>query len=294
MANITQIIDEINKNTYGVNSTRFFQDVITDRIVKYNLKTLSGAIITNCTNLQPKPPKSNNGITVRETLSFTNLPKVQKRRDEEILERLIVYANNNDPTNPKANRMANQVNCGIGGKKENIDIMDANQARVTKNVLSPEWICELKTGDSQDNPLYAAVEILKNYMLPKRCSSPIVTHPKPTGSKFDVGSVDTDSIKKLIVLAPKKYYDGTWHCTNNTGFKDFSIALNTSLSAIKQGLKIEFKYFDLDWQAIEVALAEELKETGKARVKSDAKKLYDRLSKTIVNNLLYGNWKDVV
>jgi len=107
---------------------------------------------------------------IRKTLEFTIVEtdnSLKIGREEEAIERMIVCG---------GSRYCNQYNFNENEKADLI-LIDNNE-----NILE---MIELKQENSSDSPLYALVEIIKNFYLSKKLKT----------------------IKELSILAPKKYFD---------------------------------------------------------------------------------------
>ena len=90
-------------------------------------------------------PRGERLFWLRKTLSFTMMPDKRPYRTEEALERFIVVSNGDG--------FFNQI--PIGGGKESIDIG-------IRESESKFVFVELKPWESQNSPLYAIIESLKN------------------------------------------------------------------------------------------------------------------------------------
>ncbi len=98
-------------------------------------------------------------------------------RGEEALERMIILANK---LHCAKGELSNQFN--LQGVKENTDLVIKDNNKVVE-------IIELKPWDSQDNPMYGVVELIKNLQLGRR------------RGKFG------NDLQTLTLLAPMSYYE---------------------------------------------------------------------------------------
>ena len=146
-------------------------------------------------------------------------------RIEEALERVLVAVNND---------FKNQIALPDGG---HIDfVMDINEDKKTATFV------ELKMWtNNSDSPLYALVECLKNYYLFKNLGD----IPECEGMKKNFEKkYKIEKIAKLIILAPKEYYD-LYNKTKNTSFnklKDLVLKIKDIVN-----IKIEMKYIDVKY-----------------------------------------------
>ena len=96
-------------------------------------------------------------------------------RKEEAIERVIVCSDKN--------KFYNQITLTNG--KENIDLIEIQDNKVI--------IYELKAENGSDSPIFALIELLKNYELFKKA--------KKLDEKLKNKEIE------LVILAPKEYYD---------------------------------------------------------------------------------------
>lgn len=155
--------------------------------------------------------KKKSEIGLRRTFGFTM--KMKKRlcpgRTEEALERVLTLCNS---------KMCNQF--PLSGDKENIDLIyDKNE------------IIELKQWGTKETPLYAFVELIKNYTVIK--------------NKKELKDINPVDIKTLTILAPWDYYKKF----EKEGYKKLKGVIKDAERDI--GIKITVKYIDIDRVAFE-------------------------------------------
>jgi len=160
----------INYNGYNPNHKSFWNN-----LDDMDLKELADKIIKLTESLKSD---IQNKINLRQRFEFTIVHKDNFSiwRNEEALERAIVAKNKEI--------YFNQINLKKGSK-ENIDLIKIDDKELT--------IYELKAENGKDTPLFALIELLKNYYLFKN-------------SQIDDERVINKTIK-LSILAPKEYYD---------------------------------------------------------------------------------------
>lgn len=141
-------------------------------------------------------------------------------RREEGLERLICAVNSINNTTEWGNQIKiNEEKCK---GKELVDLVEYEKE--TNRIIS---LIELKAWNKKDNPLYAIIELLKNYFI---CDDKTQKY-----------------IKNLTLLAPKEYYL-EHNLYNNTEFKAFIDKLN---SILPPAVTISVKDINLtisDWE----------------------------------------------
>lgn len=184
---------------------------------------------------------------------------IRAYRNEELLERLIFIFNRNDC-------LKNQVNLKTGSPREAIDLV----AKAT--------IYELKPWESPNNPLYACIELLKNYYL---CDDDL-----------------RHTIENLVILAPKEYFE-----KNKTNFDKFiSIKNKLNEELKKKNVKIVLKSIDIEQEEINSIIkkiGKKLADWEKAsKDKYEYRKTinltdYKEDFKPIEQKLLIKNFKDV-
>ena len=164
-------LTSINENGYNPNHKSFWNN-----LDNMDLNKLADKIIKLMESL--KSDINNNKINLRQRFEFTivNQDNFNIWRNEEALERAIVVNNKEI--------YFNQINLKKGSK-ENIDLIKIDDNELT--------IYELKAENGKDTPLFALIELLKNYYLFKN-------------SQIDDERVINKTIK-LSILAPKEYYD---------------------------------------------------------------------------------------
>ena len=178
-------------------------------------------------------------------------------RGEELLERLIFILND---------ELNNQANLDTGACKEAIDL------------IGNETIYELKPWESDNNPLYACVELLKNYYL---CDT--IRH----------------AIKNLVILAPKEYFENFEKSFTN--FINFKNKLNEELK--QENARIVIKSIDIEQKEIDAIIEqigskltewEKVIDTDKYEYKQTINLMdYIEYFKPIEEKLLIKNFKDV-
>lgn len=157
------------------------------------------------------------GVTIEHVISSDRktitLVKKNNRiwayRIEELLERLIVIFNDD---------LHNQMCLNTDSGKEAVDL------------ISKDTIYELKPWDNDNNPLYACVELLKNYYLYE----------------------NREKITRLVLLAPKRYYERWGNSFKN--FVDILNKLNKELET--ENVKISTELIDIKKEEIDLIVAE--------------------------------------
>lgn len=183
-------------------------------------------------------------------------------RTEEALERLIVLANKDTGTS-----IRNQVN--LKGKKESVDLAVFAGQSISE-------IIELKPWGSGNNPIYAAIESIKNYFLGKN-------------SKFSQKVA-------LTILAPDEYYDKYSAGKGKTRFFDFTREVKDleGISITAKSIALNQKDFNKVIERIAAGKSEmEWKSNTKTKKYSHCiPKVEPRLSdiQDIAAALRYENW----
>ena len=122
-------------------------------------------------------PRGDKLLALRKRTSFTARKDKAPYRPEEALERFIIVSN--------SDKFYNQI--PIGGRKESIDIgIKENNSKLI--------FVELKPWKSNDSPLYAIVESLKNLMEYR------IIQEKDIKRLNDFDEIE------LMILAPEAYY----------------------------------------------------------------------------------------
>jgi len=114
--------------------------------------------------------------------------------DENLWERLILLANND---------IYNQL-C-VGFSRESVDLVYSSDI----NRIKRESFIELKTSRNTNNPLYAFIELLKNYILTLKTSKDHILTKNLIKNKAipaDNPLGECKDIVELSLLAPKFYY----------------------------------------------------------------------------------------
>ncbi len=147
--------------------------------------------------------KSKTNITV-----VKNENKIWFWREEEALERLICLFNEN---------LFNQepLNENTEGK-ELADIVEKHCGKITTLIELKSW------NNTQDSPLYAIIELLKNYYLYE----------------------DRINIRQLVLLAPTEYFK-YFNAVNNSHLQDLLKVLNNKLK--KYNCNICLKTINIDF-----------------------------------------------
>lgn len=199
-------------------------------------------------------------------LAFTVVKKGNKiwvPRLEEALERAIAAINDKN--------MRNQYNINEKNPKEAVDLIILDE----KEVMG---LIELKPWESNNNPTYAFVELLKNYWLAK----------------------NNKSIKELILLAPLKYYQRYRYKKPITEFLNTIRKFNDNDHKVKFELKyIELKYEDFHklikdlanpivWQPVS-----HTKRFSEVTTIDFSKPEFKKKLAELKESLIYSNWKTI-
>lgn len=195
-SNIKKIITSIQENIKGIRNDD--EDNRWIRTKKYwdrftNSEILANEIITDIEdelnidlNLA-EISKSKTNITV-----VKNNSRIWFWREEEALERLICLYNEN---------LSNQEPLRENSEgKELADIVEKKFGKIITLIELKSW------NNTQDSPLYAIIELLKNYYLYK----------------------DRTNIRQLILLAPTEYFK-YFNAVNNLQLQNLLKALNNKL-----------------------------------------------------------------
>ena len=163
--------------------------------------------------------KQNDGFTLVKLKDNDN-KEIEPWRKEEALERIIVYSQIEAESSIK---LVNQIN--VGKSKESIDLGVIDDADKLTEII------ELKHDAGGGTPLFAVIEILKNYFLIKKTNS-------------------EDDPTRLVVLAPEDYYKDDFKCVEDNKdfeiFKEIIINLNKLLKKYNCKLYIKQLYFKRD------------------------------------------------
>jgi len=176
---IHQIISSLNspKNGYcRITHKRGWLDFLKDGDLLFTPKELHQKL-WEVIDSDGNRPRGERLFWLRKTLSFTMMPDKRAYRTEEALERFIVASNGDG--------FYNQI--PIGGGKESIDIG-------IRESESKFVFVELKSWDSQNSPLYAIIEILKNLVEYR-----VII-------KQNLEEVPQWNEVELVILAPLQYY----------------------------------------------------------------------------------------
>jgi len=206
--------------------------------------------------IKEHPPEGEKLFHLRKRYQFTAKSDMTPDVSEAALERFIVASNSEED-------FFNQI--PIGGRRECIDI--GIRESIDKFIF-----VELKTWGSNDTPLYAILESLKNLMEYRfMLNNPDKYKNIPTYKEID-----------LIVLAPRFYYEA-YKRNESSGIQkmkkalnDISVEFNTNISLME--LQIEKRKFD--------KIREEMKidDQGRSRVSgADA-----------IHELAWNQWKPLV
>ena len=134
-------------------------------------------ILRRVVDSKGKRPRGDKLLDLRKRTSFTARKDKAPYRPEEALERFIIVSN--------SDKFYNQI--PIGGRKESIDIgIKENNSKLI--------FVELKPWKSNDSPLYAIVESLKNLMEYR------IIQEKDIKRLNDFDEIE------LMILAPEAYY----------------------------------------------------------------------------------------
>ena len=207
---IISLILESESNTYNNNGNWI-------RTKTYWNEPIKPCNVSKLANTITNKIKENFAIGKNSIRTATNVSVVKKGNDiwfyrqEEALERLICLFNKSKSNNKWGNQADIQED---NSGKELVDLEECDSNNNYKSFI------ELKAwNNKKDTPLYAVIELLKNYYL---CDK---------GKEF---------IEELILLAPAEYYD--YYDIYNTNFKDLITELNKLLP---QNCNISVKVIDL-------------------------------------------------
>jgi hypothetical protein len=164
-------LEQGNNNCYSIKHKRFWLHFLKNGKLNFTPEKLHNVLMEI---IKDNPPKGDKLFCMNTHYNFTVINK-KAYRTEEALERFIIASNPDS-------EFFNQI--PIGGKKESIDFgIKENESRFA--------FIELKQWSSNDSPLYAIVESLKNLIeyeiIKKRGIS-------------NYTQID------LIILAPEDYY----------------------------------------------------------------------------------------
>ena len=176
--------------------------------LEVTIKTLQEALVRSN---QKYPPRGKKLGMLRRTLDFTVDGNGVPFRTEEALERFICAAN------PECR---NQI--PVGGKKESVDLAVLNITGGIKTLI------ELKPWKSQNTPLYAVIEVLKNALKFADIPGNFSTKPKCT------------------VLALATYYQRHFAHATAEGLDRFEAFAQDLASAF--GSEIDLLTFSLEWE----------------------------------------------
>ena len=227
---------------------------IIDKVVKVN-RTRLIAKHTGCMKTKGQLKQTTN-------ISYARLFSSQYKNDEVLWERIILLCNKD--------KLYNQL-CVGKDNKESVDIVYS----LDKNKFERQKYIELKTNLNTNNPLFAFVELLKNYILTRK-----------TASK------ECETIDKLVLLAPKFYYK--YFISNGTNFiNEFMKLVKDFNEKNKLGnVKFSLYYIDLDKDEMNEfveKLSENSKDKKGYKPQNEIEKLLEQNLK-IKEELKYEKW----
>lgn len=200
-----------DKCKYWIDNINHWDEKFID--TKEFARNIKQVISRKTTNIIDK----NKSIEIRKRHNITVVKKgsdISAFRGEELLERLIQIANKDELGNqiiPKLKRPGKQL----------IDLATFKNGYI-KKIIELKILKENSNGKSSTNtPLYAIIELIKNYYL---CGG------------------DESGINELILLAPNDYYI-KFNVLNNKKFKDLLANLN---NIFKPEINIKIKVIRLE------------------------------------------------
>jgi len=211
------VIDELRseKSRYRLSDLKYWLDFLRNGKLFMTPNELRRAFEKVFENEDMKP-RGDKLLYPRRSTKFTVKSGDIPGRDEEALERFIIVSNNQE-------NCCNQF--PIGGGKESIDIAILNDQK------RHEFI-ELESWDSEDTPIYAIVEILKNHFEYQIIKKEKIKHHE----KFTCfNEVD------LVVLAPRAYYK-KYNLIN----KETALPENNNLQLLKKVLNDLSSEFEIN------------------------------------------------
>lgn len=174
---MNQIIDHFQPlNKWRIDHKKLWLEYLNTGNLPFSPKELH-KIIHEIVDIPENRPRGKKLLQLRKKLNFTLKTNKHPYRPEEALERFVIASNNDN--------FFNQV--PVGGGKESIDIV----IRLERGYF--EFV-ELKSWRSDDSPLYALVEGLKNLMEYRNIFERKI---QQLDDLWDV---------KISILAPEEYY----------------------------------------------------------------------------------------
>ena len=167
-------------------------------------------------------PRGKKLLSLRSRDGFTLLPSMKPGRPEEALERFIVHSN--------PGSMFGQMS--IRGRKESVDIV-----RLRNKVGT---FIELKPWKSNDSPLYAVLEGLKNLALFNVLKT--IGHQK----------CENFENVNLMVLAPVDYFLD-YHLINEHGTTDKYTQVKEFIEATASIFRTRIQLLGINWKEEEMA-----------------------------------------
>ena len=262
MSNMGNIIKKLKKYEIDISSKNEWKNILLK-----NKRELADNIIKGIQEVLGKDESKPQNIVKRQTYEVSVVEKDGRKRIyriEEGLERLICKINQDINSNIGWGNQI-KINKEKCAKKEYVDLIqyDKQTDKIT-------CLIELKAWDNKkDNPIYAIIELLKNYFL---CDA-----------------FNRKSVKSLVLLAPKEYYE-IHGIINNKDFEAFINELSTQLD-----VNIEVKKINLnanDWKKfVNEKLPDSLKLTERKTKKYDKVTLKeDRLNiEKCVDNKIFSD-----
>jgi len=214
MNNMERIIKDLNakKNSYcRIRHKQGWLDYLEDGDTVFTPQELKDKI-TRVVNQYPPRGKKLFDLSLSKHRSFTMLSKEKPKRPEEALERFIVISNGDN--------FYNQI--PVSGGKESIDIgIKENESKFI--------FIELKPWDSDNSPMYAIIESLKNLV------------EYQTIIDKEIKKIEEFEERELMILAPSDYYE-SYELTND---KNLSV-LKETLTKISEEFKTPITLMELD------------------------------------------------
>jgi hypothetical protein len=215
-------IHSIHDNRYTLNHKKTWLDLVDNGIWLCEPYSLSKKL-QELMKLDEYQPRGEKLLRLRSRDEFTLLSSMRPGRPEEALERLIVQSN--------SRTMFGQM--PIRGGKESVDIV-----RLRNKVGT---FIELKPWKSNNSPLYAVLEGLKNFAL--------FNVLKAMGHQ----RCENYEHVNLMVLAPVEYFLD-YHLINEHGKHNNYTQVKEFIEAIASNFRTRIQIFGLNWKEEELLM----------------------------------------